>query len=394
MRSGLLLFLTVIVLAAFAVSVYLLLCVPSDPNTKQTPANNDTGSKTISEKDGTPQDDSEIPVQTKDNSAEKPTLEDLLPSPHGFDSPEWIRPGVIGIAFASPERTDISRSREAAEELAKDIHKKITSDNLPFREAAKKFSDHQSAEKGGDLGFVRVKDIANLPGSSLAADLEQKTVSSIVEGKTGFFIYTRIPYEALYAKIRTFPYGDVEGKTVSKGKARSYAYKLYNSISKDWNPFSGPEGYVGEVLPGITGKKLYTMVSVLQPDEISAPFDTGTSYAVIKRCLPIQFTFSYIVFPGETDSDKKKHALLSEAEKYAAKIKSSKDAFYEFALSHHKRLKWDAPWYKVSKDLFTNRISRPVYTFLSGAEPGDISKPLIFSNGVYILMKEPFIKRK
>ena len=84
---------------------------------------------------------------------------------------------------------------------------------------------------------------------------------------------------------------------------------------------------------------------------------------------------------------------MSKAENCIKGLKGSEKSFYSYGLSHHKNLAWDAPWYKISKDLYTNKVSRPVYEFLDSSQPGDISKPLVFSNGIYVLMKEELIRR-
>ena len=374
MRSSLVLFIALAVTAGFGLSLFFALKT-SDTDVAhsgevQSGAEKETG-----------------------RNREPRSLAELLPPPHGFGTPERVNAGVIGIAFASRQRPDISRSREAAEELAHDIRAKIFSSGISFRQAAIRYSDHESSKKGGSLGFVRVEEIAHLPGSSIIAGLKPGDISPVFKGESGFFIYTRIPYEPVYAKIRYFPYGTADEGMVSKGKARSEAYKLYSSISAGSDPFKGPEGYIGEVVPAGGKEKLHSMLSAMKTGDVHPPYDTGTGFVLFKRCRPIQFTFSYIVFPGETGAEETKNQLVSRAEESIHQIRGRRKEFYRRALSHHKKIRWDASWYKISKDLYNNRVSGRVYEFLSSSSPGDISGPLIFANGVYILMKEEDLKK-
>ena len=170
MRSSALFFLTIIILAGFGVSVYIILTIPEDkeqdrirqpeitPPQEEVQPEHEQPEKVIQPKQTEQPEEPSVQVTEKKN---------MRPAPHGFGIPESVKVGVIGVAFASPERTDISRSKEAAKELAEDIHQKLKSRNLAFHEAAKKYSDHPSSEKEGNLGFRKIKEIANLPGSGL-----------------------------------------------------------------------------------------------------------------------------------------------------------------------------------------------------------------------------------
>jgi len=323
----------------------------------------------------------------------RPATPPALPPPHGFDPPRWLRVGMIGVAFASRARPDVTRSREAARERAEEARKKITSGALSFQEAARTFSDHPSAARGGDLGFQRPADLLHLPGAGIVTRLREGEVSPVIRGESGFFLYTRLRYERVYAKVRRFPYGETKKGVVKKGTARSAAYALYSrAVEGTEDPFAGPEGYVGELIPPVAGKALYEAARRLAPGETAPPVDTGSSFIVIRRCRPIQFTFSYIVFPGDTRAPAEKRKLLQRARACLARLRGGgRKAFYAFASTHHARIGWDAPWYKVSKDLYGDRLSRGVYAFLSSARDGDVSAPLVFANGVYLLLKEPFI---
>ena len=129
----------------------------------------------------------------------------------------------------------------------------------------------------------------------------------------------------------------------------------------------------------------------LKVNETAPVFDMGGVFAVAKRCQPIQFTFSYIAFPGSAKG-KDAAALMTKAREMHNLLKDSQ-VFYKKALHHHHSINWDAPWYKVSKDLYENRLEPEVFDFLSKAQIGDISQPMVFGNGIYILMKEKLIPK-
>jgi parvulin-like peptidyl-prolyl isomerase len=332
--------------------------------------------------------------QPGDQAGKNGEKELKMPPPAGFDVPKRCNIGMIGIAFKSKERPKTKRSKETARKTALKVREEIASGKISFIEAAKKYSDDPSGKSGGMLGFRTFPEIRNFPGGGIAFFLKSGEVSMITEGRTGFFFYSKIKYERKYAKVKRIPYGKLKEKTVSQGTARSEAYKLYSSISSGKEQFDGPVGYIGEVIPGSRGKEFDNALKDLKAGETAAPFDTGKAYIVLKRVEPIQFTFSYILFSGDTSSEGSTKVLLGKADECLKKINGSKEKFYSFALLHHRDEKWKAPWYRLSKDLFENNLDPSIYAFLSKAKTGDISEPLVFANGVYVIMKEELIGKR
>jgi parvulin-like peptidyl-prolyl isomerase len=103
--------------------------------------------------------------------------------------PGSIRASHILISYAGVERTTATRSKEEAEQLAKDLKAKIDRGES-FEELAKTYSDCPSAENQGDLGFFRKGQMVK-PFEDAAFALKPGQISGIVETKFGYHIIKR-----------------------------------------------------------------------------------------------------------------------------------------------------------------------------------------------------------
>ncbi|MFC1582002.1 peptidylprolyl isomerase [Planctomycetota bacterium] len=332
------------------------------------------------------------PAEQVDTGAEAPRM----PLPFGFETPVYRRTGVIRFGFSGA-----GRSREEARDIARRVHGMLSRKELEFGVAAERFSDHASQAQEGDLGFVTREDIykQNLPGAELTEMLNTGQISEVIGSESTFAIYKILPYERKYFRVSFVHFGEGEGD-LSADDARSKAYQIYNNIMANRGKSPGPVGYIGEVIAGVPHKMVspdsifHEEVKELKEGELSGVFQDGQHYVIAQRCAPIQFTFSFIMFPGNTDDSAELKRLTEEARQAHAQMKDNPGDFYRFARAHYQKGKWNTPWYRISKDLYLNELKKDVYDFLRKARPGDVSNVLAFDAMVIILMKEEFIPHR
>ena len=334
--------------------------------------------------------------------ARAPETAPALPRPAGFQPPTAVPAGVIVVACRVDDNSPVQRSRGEAGLRAVEAHAAIREGRLAFEAAARAYSDAPSAAKGGEMGWVTREGIADMPGSGVLFRLKPGEVSPVIEGEIGFFIYKILPweprcYQAIFIRHRLPE--ETEGPTIDE--ARRELTGLAAAIAAGTESFdaaadrctvarSAPGGYIGEVTPGSKGAAFDAAVKDLALDAVTLVFDDGTCLVLVKRCAPRQYTFSYIVFPGDPRTTPELQARAAEA---LAAIKGDRDSFYALALRHHQTIGWEGPWYRISKDAFANALAPAVYAFLSTAAPGAVSTPIAGREGLYILLKEEFIPR-
>ncbi len=327
----------------------------------------------------------------------------VMPEPFGFGPPDYVDGGLISITYKSRIAPEAPRSRDEAASIVVDIHDKIKAGKITFEEAAEKFSDSPTAEEGGHLGIVHFEDVVPIKGSYVLYTLKPGDISKVVEGESAFYIFKAFPFERRYFKMILLRFGKTSPEKRTREEANSMIEKIYRDITEGRKTFeqaadenselsSAPGGYIGLVLPGTRGKLFDTVSKGLKIGEITIIFEDRNYIGIAKRCEPVFYTFSYIVFPGNTTNDKLKKKYMAQAEEFRSGIDSVQE-FYDKALEHMAKLRWDTPWYKVSKDLFKDNLHKTLYTFFNTASPGDFSDPILFDNGVYIFLKEEPIGR-
>jgi parvulin-like peptidyl-prolyl isomerase len=306
------------------------------------------------------------------------------------------------VACRVDDNSPVQRSRSEAGLRAVEAHTAIREGRLSFEDAARTYSDAPSAANGGRMGWVTREGIAEMPGSGVLFRLKPGEVSPVIEGEIGFFIYKVLPEEPRYYQaifIRHRLPEETVGPTVDE--ARRQLTDLAAAITAGTESFdaaadrctvvqSAPGGYIGEVVPGTKGAAFDAAVKDLVLDTVTPVFDDGTCMVLVRRCAPRQYTFSYIVFPGDPRTAPELQAQAADA---LAAINGDRAAFYALALRHHQAIGWEGPWYRISKDAYANALAPAVYAFLSTAAPGAVSAPIAGREGLYILLKEAFIPR-
>ncbi len=105
---------------------------------------------------------------------------------------EKVHTSHILVRYQGAKRADddIKRSKDEAKKLATEIREKIVG-GLDFAEAAKKYGEDGSSERGGDLGSVG-RGMFAPPYETAAFALEAGAVSEVVETDFGFHIIKRM----------------------------------------------------------------------------------------------------------------------------------------------------------------------------------------------------------
>ena len=104
------------------------------------------------------------------------------------DGEKSVKSSHILIAYkgASRANPEVTRSREEAEKIAKDLLKEVNKDN--FADKAKENSDGPSATKGGELGFYKQGQLATEFNDFIFDDKNKVGKIELVETSFGFHI--------------------------------------------------------------------------------------------------------------------------------------------------------------------------------------------------------------
>ena len=104
------------------------------------------------------------------------------------DGEKSVKSSHILIAYkgASRANPEVTRSREEAEKIAKDLLKKVNKNN--FADKAKENSDGPSATKGGELGFYKQGQLATEFNDFIFDDKNKVGKIELVETSFGFHI--------------------------------------------------------------------------------------------------------------------------------------------------------------------------------------------------------------
>jgi hypothetical protein len=106
------------------------------------------------------------------------------------DAPSEVSARHILIAYQGAERSEATRSKEAAKKLAEELLAKVQANPDTLAELAKKHSDCSSKDKGGDLGSFKKGAMApNFEKAAFA--LKVGEVSELVETPFGYHIIQR-----------------------------------------------------------------------------------------------------------------------------------------------------------------------------------------------------------
>ncbi len=107
--------------------------------------------------------------------------------------------------------TELEKARQKIENIRKEIDK-----NADFAKLAKKYSDHHSAEKGGDIGFLERRSPVEEPFAKVAFSLKVGEISEPVKAPIGYYIMKVTDRE--------------EGKEISYNEVKEKVEILYSEI--------------------------------------------------------------------------------------------------------------------------------------------------------------------
>lgn len=173
--------------------------------------------------------------------------------------------------------------------------KKMLDEGADFAETARKYSqDPGSAQKGGDLGFVKRGDLVK-EFEEVAFALEEGQISDIVQTQFGFHIIQLLErrgdkIHVRHILIRLQPTSEDEKRVVEKLK--EIREKILNGeatfeemalkYSDDPN-VEKDQGHLGRFQVGAFQiKEFAEVVKNLQPGEISQPFKTEFGYHIVR----------------------------------------------------------------------------------------------------------------
>ena len=87
---------------------------------------------------------------------------------------------------------DVTRSKSAAEALAREIHAQVTATGADFAAIARERSEDSSAARGGDVGNVGRGRLAAAYEAAAFA-LPTDGISGVVESEFGYHVIQRLP---------------------------------------------------------------------------------------------------------------------------------------------------------------------------------------------------------
>ncbi len=124
---------------------------------------------------------------------------DVLQAPYGFVvmercAVERIHARHILVRYAGARNApdDVTRSQDAARDLAHEIRQAVTAAPDTFENVAREQSEDGSSEQGGDIGNVARGQL--YPAFEAAAfALQDNAISEVVESPVGFHVIQRLP---------------------------------------------------------------------------------------------------------------------------------------------------------------------------------------------------------
>ncbi|MFA7662708.1 MAG: protein translocase subunit SecD [Patescibacteria group bacterium] len=143
-----------------------------------------------------------------------------------------VKASHILISYSGAEKSQATRTKKEAEDLAKEILAKAKADGADFAALARENSDDSSAAEGGDLGFFKKGQMTkNFEDAAFAMSKDQ--VSDVVETEFGYHII----------KMTDIKEESTENKVEDQVK---YSYLFYKVSFDPWK------------LTGLSGKQLET----------------------------------------------------------------------------------------------------------------------------------------
>ncbi len=210
-------------------------------------------------------------------------------NPKEFTEPETVR--LRNILLKSPEGQDKEETKKRAEEIRARIN---TAEDFAALATAES-QDSATAEKGGDMGFISLKNL-DQKLEKAAEKLQIGVVSEPVETSQGIhllFIEERKPE-------RSVPFDEVKGRISDKlieerarKKVNDDADAFYEKVYRAWDLREPSKQFGLEVnkvesvtkssgLPGILDPKLSEEAFTIRPGDISKLMRSGENYVVMK----------------------------------------------------------------------------------------------------------------
>lgn len=342
----------------------------------QKPAGKGKGSAagTAAKKDQT--DPTKVAAKTSTPKTVKPALPKAPPRPATVMPRPPKRAEYSGshilIAYKGAMRASskVTRTKEAAAKLAKELTAKVRKAPKTFAALAKKFSDGPSAKSGGSLGTWKKGRMVKAFDHAISA-LEIGAVSAEpVETKFGYHVMRRdaLPPMLAGAHILVAYKGARRANpkiTRTKKEALALAAKLSAQLKKDPSKFAelaatnsdGPAAKRGGSLSawrkGSSHPVFDKVISGLGIGKVSAPAETDFGVHVfIRQPLPPRLAGSHILigYKGARRSPayitRTKEEAKKLAEELAAKAIKEPAKFAELALKHS-----DGPSMRFGGDL-------------------------------------------
>lgn len=212
----------------------------------------------------------------------------------GADQPQ-VHLGYLLVALpdgATPEQIETARTK------IEGIHKLITSGEMEFAAAAMRYSDHQTALEGGDMGWRSMDEIPPLFTSALQA-LAPGGVSEPMRGPSGYSLIQMIEtrereteiiteYHARGLMVRT---SDVLNREQARAKIEALRARIaggedFATVAREASDDAVTRAQGGDMgwFPlNAWGRAVASALEGLQDNELSEPFASDVGWHLIQR---------------------------------------------------------------------------------------------------------------
>ena len=204
---------------------------------------------------------------------------------------------LIAYEGATRARPDITRTKEEAEELAREVEKEAKMEGADFAELAKKYSDCSTASRGGDLRvFLGGQMVKSFEDALM--ELEVGGVSGVVETPFGFHIIKRQAVEEIEAFHILVTYRGASRADQKITRTREEALERteeilskvkkgedFAALAKEYSdcPSSKNGGNLGSFMRGKMVPAFEEAAFALEPGKTSEIVETKFGYHIIKR---------------------------------------------------------------------------------------------------------------
>lgn len=193
---------------------------------------------------------------------------------------------------ASPEQVKIAESKIDG------IRQLITSGEMSFSAAAMRYSDHQTALEGGDMGWRSADEIPPLFSETLAR-MQPGEVSEPLRGPSGFSLLQLVDqreqsveivteYNARSLLVRTGDLLDMDAakRKIDALRARIVGGEAFADVAREASDDQitrAQGGDMGWFQPEVWGSAVASTIATLADGEVSQPFASDVGWHLIQR---------------------------------------------------------------------------------------------------------------